>query len=333
MGFSPWVRESALVFIPIYALAYLKPELRLEKRFVRFPAYALTPANLAAVLVPLAIVLGGGMYIDILDRIQHQVMRDLATNNASFLGLFSPVLEKALRDVSINFGIPIAALSFVGLALLLLRERDRFLAAFLLAWLATVVYFGNLHSYGARYLTVVLIPAYILSGLTLSALANQRPLMARPLAIGLLAVVAALSFLSAYPRIEYRSRISGPKDYALWLKEQVPPNAVIIAMDDAAFIEYYAGLRCKRHPIGNGAAMQNWVREVRELIANGTPVYAIRSAFSYDHQRLFRKALQTHFKLEQIGSHHTENYHRTELRFALKDGPLFRLSDSSEAER
>jgi predicted membrane-bound mannosyltransferase len=69
IGFSPWVRESALVFIPIYALAYLKPELRFERKPVRLPAYALAPANLAAVLVPLAVVLGGGMYVDILDRI------------------------------------------------------------------------------------------------------------------------------------------------------------------------------------------------------------------------------------------------------------------------
>ena len=333
MGFAPWVRESALVFIPIYALAYLKPELRLDRRFVRLPPYTLTAANLAAVLVPLAVVLGGGMYIDIADRIQHQVMRELATNNASFLGLFSHSLEKALRDSWINFGLPIAGLSAAGLALLLLRERDRFLAAFLLAWLATVFYFGNLHSYGARYLTVVSIPVYIFSGITLSILANQRHWMARTLAISLLALVAILSFLSAYPRIEYRSEISGPKDYALWLKEQVPPNAVIIAMDDSAFIEYYAGLRSKRHPIGDADAMQKWVRDVRGLIADGTPVYAVRSAFSYDHQRLFRRALRTHFQLDWVGSHRTENYHRAELRFALKNSPLFRLSDSSEAER
>jgi predicted membrane-bound mannosyltransferase len=327
MGFTPWVRESGLVFLPIYALAYLKPELRLDRRPVRFPAYALAPANLAAALVPLAAVLGAGMYIDIVERIQHQVMSALATNNASFIGLFSHVLTKALHDAWINFGLPVAGLSIAGLALLLLRERNRFLAAFLLGWLATVFYFGNLHSYGARYLTVVSIPVYILSGLTLSMLADHRHRMARPGAFSLLALAAILSFLSAYPRIEYRSRISGPKDYALWLKEQTPPNAVIIAMDDSVFIEYYAGLRCKHHPIGDPQAMKVWVREVRELLANGTPVYAVGDGLTYDHRQLFRRTLLNNFRLEQIGSHLTENYHRAELRFTFYDSPLIQLSD------
>ncbi len=130
-------------------------------------------------------------------------MREFATNNARFLGLFSPVLAKAWNDASINFGLPIAGLSIAGFGLLLLRERDRFLAAFLLAWLATVFYFGNLHSYDARYVTVVSIPVYILSGLSLSMLANHGHRMARPAAISLLALVLTLSFLQAYPRIEY----------------------------------------------------------------------------------------------------------------------------------
>jgi len=326
IGFSPWVRESALVFIPIYALAYLKPELRFERRPVRFPAYALAPANLAAVLVPLAVVLGGGMYVDILDRIQHQVMREFATNNARFLGLFSSVLAKAWNDASINFGLPIAGLSIAGLGLLLLRERDRFLAAFLLAWLATLFYFGNLHSYGARYLTVVSIPVYILSGFTLSMLASYGHRMARPAAISLLALVSTLSFLQAYPRIEYRSKISGPKDFALWLKEQVPPNAVIIATDDSVFIEYYAGLRCKKNPIEDANVMREWVRDVRKLLESGTPVYAVGSAFTYDHRWRLRRTLQAQFKLERIGSHLTEDYHRSELHSAYYDSPLIRLS-------
>ena len=45
--------------------------------------------------------------------------------------------------------------------------------------------------------------------------------------------------------MEYRSRVSGPKDYALWLKEQVPPDALIIVTDDSVFVRYYAGLRTK----------------------------------------------------------------------------------------
>ncbi len=72
--------------------------------------------------------------------------------------------------------------------------------------------------------------------------------------------------------------------------------------------------------------MREWVRGVRKLLENGTPVYAVGSAFTYDHRWRLRKTLQAQFQLERIGSHLTEDYHRSELHSAFYDSPLIRLS-------
>ncbi len=323
MGFAPWVRESALLFVPIYVLAYLRPELYVARRFLRVPACALLPANLACILVPLLLVLGLGLYVDIFDRFYQQVLNPVDFNSAQFIGFFSPILPIALRDAATNFGLPIAVLGASGIGLLLVEDRDKFLPVFLVAWLSTVFYFGNVPSYGARYLTVASIPVYVFVGVSLSALSSLSNRLARPGASVVLALVSALSFSSVYPLLEYRSRVSGPKDYALWLKEQVPPDALIIVMDDSVFVRYYAGLRTKSPPIGDAEAMQGWTREVGEILKSGTPVYLIGTARAYHPQ--FRKTLSSHFALQKIASRRTEDYHRAELRFTLYESLLIRI--------
>jgi hypothetical protein len=271
-------------------------------------------------------VLAAALYIDLFERIHHQAVGLKTSSNAQWIGLFSPVLPKAFRDSMINFGLPILSLGAIGFVLLWTRDRDKFLPALLLAWLSTFLYFGNVHSYGPRYLTVTLIPVYILAGASLSTLIDLPNRLARAAVIALTVILSAYSFLSAYPRLEYRSRISGPKDYALWLQKQVPPDSLIIAMDDAIFIRYYTDLRTKPHPVGGMQVMQDWAWGVREILRRGTPVYVIGSAFSYDRTNAFRKTLNARFRLERIASRRTEDYHRAELEFTLYESWLTRVS-------
>ena len=321
MGMAILCRESALMYLPLFALLALHPRIALvpprfdlPRRSRKFgPALALWGPLLAMISLAWVVFLG-----EVVGRtLSH---RDAAT--VSFLGLWSPFLNLAFSDLWIN-------LSGVGFALAVLggwawwrRSEDKLPLILMLAWSSLIFYVGNTNGYSPRLLAPVSLPFFALAGAGIGWVHERT----RLLGVALMLTVAVSGFLTVQPIIADRSVFSGPKAYALWLKDKVPAGSVILSMNEP-FISYYADLTPRYHPIdGKQKTMDEFFESLRQSIAAGTPVFVMPTALSPDPKRLFRRGLRLGFKTTLVGQHPYEDYHQSTLKRQPRDGRLFRLS-------
>jgi len=310
-AFALTVHEGGILLVPPYAVLVVALDL-CHRRGWRSVALDLA-ALAAALVVPIRI------------SIWEEIQRNLVpgTNSASFLGLLSSRLPEALRDLPAAFGTPVLALAAVGLAVAL-RRRDALLA--LAPWVLVLLYFGNVNSYVARYLLYVLPPFVVFAGAGGAALVRRWAVGRERLAATLLALATcAPGVARAYPLLEARAGSSGPKAMALLIKERTEPDAVVLCMDDAAFVEYYAGRQTMGHPADDPAAIATFVRSVAIRGRAGTPLYASQTAFTYDNEGAFGVLVSMTFELVPVGEVTNEWYYRPELAaFPFRD-VLYRL--------
>lgn len=201
-------------------------------------------------------------------------------------------------------------------------RKEYGLVLFLSVWFMLIFYFGNTSSYVARYLDVPIIPFYIFASYALSSLYLRN----KVIAFGILIYFILSMFVFMAPMLEFRHNYNGEKRFALYVKESTEENAVVIAMDDGPFIEYYARRKALGHPIGNMAQINNFTRTIAGYLKNRTPVYLIESGLTYDPQGVFQKSLLQNFNVAVIGKHLVEDFHRADLRFQTYYEKLFKLS-------
>jgi len=109
-----------------------------------------------------------------------------------------------------------------------------------------------------------------------------------------------------------RHSYNSKKRLALYLKEKTEDNAIIIAMDDIPFIEYYGNRKGIPHPIGDSAKTDAFIKEISRYLKSGIAVYIIQSAFQYGDRYLERKLLDN-FNGRIIGEKSCEDYHVAEV--------------------
>lgn len=321
LAFSILVRESALIFVPLYYLLYFRPSIDLRSKLISFQKQPLKFKNLFLALSPFILVFGLSTYYYLYDVI-FRTLFSTDTGTVFFVGFFSPVLALALSDIYFNLSALGILLTILGFFILFRSYHNQFYAFFFLLWITTFFYFGNTSGYSARYLAIVSIPFFVSIAIALDWIYKKTKVAA----IGFLLILSLFLFLQIQPVLEFRSKFSGPKEYALWLKNRIPSNSTVIVMDDAPFIEYYAGLTTKDHPINNLTATNEWVKEVKTLLENDVPVYIVSSAYQYDESGVFRVLLNQNFDLQFVGSHLTENYHKASIRLNKYESQLFSLS-------
>jgi hypothetical protein len=298
IAFSVLVRESAIIFIPLYIFFYLKPEIR--SGGLSLKKGVLEKRNIFALVLPLVIVLGLGMYYYLYD-VLYKTLFQRSTGIVSFEGVYSESLPYAIADLNFNL--------------------NKFYLLFFIIWASTLFYFGNTTGYAPRFLATVSIPFFLFIALTLNWIYEKN----RPAGTVLLIFLALSMFIRIHPIIEYRHGFSGEKEYALWLREQVPPDSLIIALDDLPFIEYYSGLWAEDRPIGDLEEIENWVERIKGLLENGTPIYMVESAFFYDPEGVFRDTVFQNFHITVVGYHPNEDYHKATISFNKYEAGLYRV--------
>jgi hypothetical protein len=184
-----------------------------------------------------------------------------------------------------------------------------------------IFYFGNTNSYVARYLDIVIIPIYIFASFALSSLYSQD----KTVALGIIIYFVLSMLIFIYPKVVFRHRYNGQKQFALYVKEKTEKNAMIIAMDDGPFLDYYGDRRFIRHPIENPVKMAEFVKRVSQYLKSSTPVYLIDSAFSYDDDKSFKKGISEKFKITPVGEELTEDWHRADLKFQMYIEKLYKV--------
>jgi hypothetical protein len=273
-------------------------------------------------LVPVLAILVFGWFA-YLDEVILRTLFRPGPSTATFLGPFSFVLPLAAADLRFDLTWPGIVLATAG-AVLALRSNDLFPSLFLLAWGGLFFYAGNNVAYSPRYLSLITAPFFAFMGVGIAALAHWR---ARTgwLAVLLTCALAVYLFLQIEPIVRYRTQHVGGRDYALWLRDQVPEHSVVVVMDDAPFIEYYGGLKTLQHPVLDPAATSLWVEEVVAMVRAGTPVYINTSGFSLDPDGRIKKALLERFRLVPAGQRLTEDYHRSAIELRIYVSKLYRL--------
>ena len=321
MAFSVLIRESAIVFVPLYFLFYLHPEIYFKYPFICIRRDNFRLKNISSVIIPFLVVFGMGLHYYLYDVIYGTLFKT-ETNIVSFAGFFSSKLPYAIKDLYFNLTIIGIILALAGFFILIKRNENKFNVVLFLLWLSTFLYFGNTDAYAPRFLAIISIPFFVFIAIDLDSLHKDSKISS----IALLLFLALVLFMQIQPVLDYRHDYSGEKEYALWLKEQVPPDSLIIAMDDYPFINYYANLNTKGHPISNQGENEIWMAEINLLLKNDTPIYIVESGFSYDPEAIFYKEITQNFNLQVVGSHPIEDYHKASISFKRRyDARLFMI--------
>lgn len=308
------VWEGLLGITPIYAVVLFAP--RGER-----PAWDAPTRRLAAgALVGFAV----GLAFDLSTSLLAMIRTYAATPTMTHLDLASPPIGQALGDLLLFLGPPFLLTSAAGLVIAVARPRYRPLLPLAVLLIATILVYGNLSTYGPRYLVLCALGLAMLAGAALRAMLGRGRFL-RFTAIATYAASLAWMLVVSYPLLAPRHAYNGAKRYAQLVAEVTEPHSTIIVMDDARFVEYYARRTTLQHPIGDPEATAAWVRIVRDAMARG-PVYLTESGLSYDPGLLVRKAIEDHFTLTLVGTRRTEDFHHAEGRRREYDASLWRLA-------
>lgn len=311
IAFSVMVRESALVFVLLYFLFYINPVIKNNRNFISLDWEVLKARNLISVFFPFLLTFGTYTYY-VFHNVLYKTLfipDDGSGAIAVFMGIFSPVLYNSTNDLYFDLSILGIIFAIGGLIIFIKSFENKFYFIFFLLWSGMFFYFGNISTYSPYYLAIVSIPFYIFISIFQNALYQTNRFFG---IISLLLLIFIL-FSQIQPILDYRHKFSGEKEYALWVKEQIPPNSRVVAMNDNGFFDYYANLETLSHPIGDPEKTKTWVKEINLLLKNHTNIYIVSSGFTYDPGQIFLNALYQNFDIEYVGSHLNEDYHKATI--------------------
>jgi hypothetical protein len=240
-----------------------------------------------------------------------------------FLGLLSPSLSMALSDLLFFLGPLFLISSAIGLVV---AWRDRQLRPVLLVSLPlvlTVFFYGNLDTYGPRYLAFCALGLAMLAGVAVCHLV-RRGGWVRIGAIATCVLTLSWMFVASYPLLAPRRVYNGAKRFALLVAETTEPESAIIVMDDRRFIQYYARRETIGHPIDDPPATEIWIEELKTRLER-QPVYLVSSGLSYDDSRTVERALEANFTFLLVGEGLAEDFHAADRKLAFYDGKIFLL--------
>jgi hypothetical protein len=99
-------------------------------------------------------------------------------------------------------------------------------------------------------------------------------------------VVPALILVMAVrimPLLKMRTTFLGQKYFAQSVRLAIPPNSVVIAVDETPHLQYYGGITTMTHPLnGNDDEIKKNISEIKMLLEKNIKVYVIDSALAYD---------------------------------------------------
>jgi len=319
-AFAISVREAAIFLLPLYLLLYLSPEISISPLRVKLDKEKIQLKPLAWLGLPFVIPFCVIYFTYLKTEIYHTTVAR-AYSAPVYLGPFSWILKVVIKDL---YGsIPMLLLFFFPLGVWqMFREiKNIFLPLFFILWCMLIFYFGNIWTYSPRYLDIAIISVYVFVSYVLSALYVKD----KKAALIIIFYFVFSMFIFMCPMLSFRHHYNGEKQFALFVKEKTEDDAVIITMDDAAFIEYYGNRKAMGHPADDSKSMQNFLREIVSFLANQVPVYITESGFSYDHSKLFYKTIFDNLEVVEVGTKLSEDYHRPELEFWKYNQRLFKI--------
>lgn len=326
-GFAMTIRETILALAPLFFLLYFAPQASFKPFRLNVSKDRFSPKLLLAGFLPFtAVVLTA--FLVYLHKPIYRMLFIKDNNFVYFLGLLSPAFGFAIRDLYIS--VPwVIFIFFIAGIIRMFYEKVKFLPLFFLVWFLMIFYFANNANYAARHLTEVMIPVYVFSSFALVWAAKKNKWAA-----GIIVVYCVLSmFMVSYPMLKVRRHYSGPKEFAEYVRICTEENAVIIALDEAPFIDYYGKRKVMGYTIdGDKAAMEKFIDGVNNYLDNKTPVYLTESALTYDHGGEIERRLWKDFKVTVVGEKLMEDFHRAEIGFRFYEEKVYKVEKSADRD-
>ncbi len=308
MGAAGFVRVAVLLALPPAGLMLLFQSAKCRQRAL--PAFLVTAVAAIALLL----------------LVQWEWITQLATVTG-YSGWDSRVVGLAERDLLYSW----TPVGIVLVAIGLVATRSERRAWWLFLWGVLVfLYVANLQQYSPRFLIEALAAGSVLIAAGLYSLVGRwQP------AFWLVALALAIvPFVRTWKVIAYRHDRIGNKEVALVVKEKTPENAVVIAMDDSPFIQYYGDRQTMNHPIsGDVEEVKAFAQSVGNLLVQGRTVYILATGFSYDPDGLVRKVLGQNFDLAAIARIESEDYHHASIQSRLYEQVLYEIRLRPISER
>jgi hypothetical protein len=120
-------------------------------------------------------------------------------------------------------------------------------------------------------------------------------------------------------------------EYAQWVASRTRPQDIVIAMDEAAFIQYYGQREILiRKPEPDDKEIDLFFAEgIDKALAEGRRVYIIQSALAYDTSFKFKNRLLGRYKIIYIGFRINEDWHHALLSLELWPERLWEIKKKS----
>lgn len=198
------VWEGLLAITPIYLVVLFAP---------RFEPLAWGPHTRRLAAGALA-GFGVGLALDLSTSLA-TILRTYAGSRhmTGFLGIASPMLRVAMGDLARLLGWPFLLTSALGLVVALAQRR--YLSILPLAGLliATLAFYGNLSTYGPRYLVLCALGLSMLAGAALHFMLTRRRLLQVAAVAAYVCIVGSM-VAASYPLLAPRHRYNGAKRFA-----------------------------------------------------------------------------------------------------------------------
>jgi len=311
---------DSLIVVPIFLLLLIKTFPGKSKRNYNLKSYGMFIASL---LLPLLI-----FYVPFVKEvgIDKIIWSMNSLDNAKFLGFFSELLPKSADYIFASLTFWGVVFSLFGFYILFLKDKKA--ALFLAVWfLVLFFYYGNISVLAPRYLVIAFVPLVITSSYFFSELSQVSKLV-KVLTLALFFVTLLWLFKDIYPVVEFRHKNILQPDFAQWVASKTEQNAIIMAVDEGIFINYYGKRTTLYPPIScRDKIFKDFGKNYMDgYLNNGIPVYMISSGLAYDFCGRLRNFLLQNYRLEFLGCHINEDWHHSCLRLDLLEECLFRIS-------
>ncbi|MDD5574111.1 MAG: hypothetical protein PHH75_02915 [Candidatus Omnitrophica bacterium] len=319
LGFCAATRLSDLLVLAplLYLLArYGRTEAsRLRDLFV-FAGLSLATAFIY--YLPMLMQKGFGQFHDVLST----------SRQASFLGPVSFIFPKSIAWLVDSLRPEGVLMAVCGLGFLFIHRRLKELV-FLLLWFCVFqIFYGNVSSSGVRYLVIGWLPLLAAQGYFLGSYRGRAAYGAFVILLWL----ALAGFWRDLPAMEFRHRHALQADYARWVASKTPSDSVVIAVDEAIFLQFYTDREVVVRPVTcRGDELKVFYREaIDPVLAAGRRVFMVRSSLAYDECFAFRKTLKDLYRVKMAGIKTNEDWHHALLNQVLFKEELYELFPREE---
>ena len=320
--FSITIRETALLIVPLFFLLYFEPRISFPPFKITIPKERFGPGSMICLFLPLFLL----FIVIFLTYLRYEVYKAMivdTTARVRYLGLFSEKLRVAFWNLfSHGISLLMLPLFLIGAIRMFRNKKILFAVYFSLWFIFLFLFIGNLDNFTPRLLDMVIIPVYVFVSYALTNLYAKD----KVIALSLVAFLVLSMFAFVYPILKSRHNYNGEKQFALYIKEKTEPHAVVLAVDDACFIEYYAERNVLSVPVDNPAKMDALVEKIKGYLKRKVPVYVVNSSYLIYGSECFKNKFSGNFYGTLTAKKPSEDYHWACVDRRIYEAELIKMS-------